>query len=85
MQSTSSANWFDYASRYWSAGPTVQWNLFQAGRIRANIRVQNARQEQALDAYQKAVLVALEDTENALVAYAKEQVRRQSLLRSVVS
>ncbi len=83
LQSTSSANWFDYASRYWSAGPTVQWNLFQAGRIRANIRVQNARQEQALDAYQKAVLVALEDTENALVAYAKEQVRRQSLLRSV--
>ncbi|HUZ07111.1 MAG TPA: efflux transporter outer membrane subunit, partial [Candidatus Paceibacterota bacterium] len=37
LESESSGNWFDYASRYWSAGPTLQWNLFQAGSIRANI------------------------------------------------
>jgi NodT family efflux transporter outer membrane factor (OMF) lipoprotein len=82
LESESTGNWFDYASRYWSAGPTLQWNLFQAGSIRANIRVQNARQEQALDAYQKTVLTALEDAENALTAYAKEQVRREALSRS---
>ena len=69
LESESAGNGFDYASRYWSAGPTLRWNLFQAGRIRANIRVQNARQEQALDAYQKAVLTALEGAENALTAY----------------
>ena len=61
----------------------MQWELFEAGRIRANIRVQNARQEQALETYQQTVLVALEDSENALVAYAREQTRRESLLRSV--
>jgi NodT family efflux transporter outer membrane factor (OMF) lipoprotein len=82
LESESAGNWFDYGSRYWSAGPTVQWDLFEAGRIRANVRVQNARQEQALDAYQKTVLTALEDAENALTAYAKEQIRRQSLARS---
>jgi NodT family efflux transporter outer membrane factor (OMF) lipoprotein len=83
LESISAGNWFDYASRYWSAGPTVQWEIFEAGSIRANIRVQNARQEQALNSYRQTVLVALEDTENALTAYAKEQVRRESLSQSV--
>jgi outer membrane protein, multidrug efflux system len=83
LESISADNWFDYGSRAWSAGPTVRWELFEAGRIRANIRVQNARQEQALETYQQTVLVALEDSENALVAYAREQTRRESLLRSV--
>jgi NodT family efflux transporter outer membrane factor (OMF) lipoprotein len=83
LESISADNWFDWYSHYWSAGPAMRWELFEAGRIRARIRVQNARQEQALEAYLQAVLVALEDSENALVAYAREQTRRESLLRSV--
>lgn len=83
LQSTSAGNWIQYASKYWSAGPTVQWELFEAGSIVANIHVQNARQQEALDQYQQTVLVALKDTENALTAYAREQVRRESLTRSV--
>jgi outer membrane protein, multidrug efflux system len=83
LESISTANFFNYASRYWSAGPTVQWELFQAGSIRANVRVQNARQEQALDTYEQTVLIALEDAENALTAYAREQTRRESLSQSV--
>ena len=55
----------------------------RAAVFRANVRVQKARQEQALDDYRQTVLVALEDTENALIAYAKEQSRRQSLGESV--
>ena len=83
LESVSASDWFDYGSRFWSAGPTVQWQLFEAGRIRANVRVQNARQEQALDMYQQTVLAALEDAENALTAYAKEQIRRNLLSESV--
>jgi NodT family efflux transporter outer membrane factor (OMF) lipoprotein len=83
LESESAGNWFNYASRYWSAGPTLQWDIFEAGRIRANVRVQNARQEQALDACQRTMLMALEDVENALTAYAEEQIRRQSLFQSV--
>jgi NodT family efflux transporter outer membrane factor (OMF) lipoprotein len=83
LESISTGNFFNYASRDWSAGPTVQWEIFEAGSIRANVRVQNARQEQALDAYQQTVLVALEDAENALTAYAREQTRRESLSQSV--
>ncbi len=85
IASTSTSNLFEYASRYWSAGPGVQWNLFQGGSLRANVRVEKARAEQALDTYRQTVLVALEDTENALVAYAKEQSRRESLSQSVQS
>jgi outer membrane protein, multidrug efflux system len=83
ITSTSTSNLLEYASRYWSAGPTVQWNVLEGGSLRANVRVQQARAEQALDNYRQTVLVALEDAENALVAYAKEQTRRQSLAQSV--
>ena len=70
-------------STFWSIGPTIQWPLFDAGRIRANIRVQDARQEQALVTYEKAVLTSLQDVENALVAYSREQVSRRSLAQAV--
>jgi outer membrane protein, multidrug efflux system len=83
VQSVTPGNWFQYASRYWNVGPTVQWQLFAAGSIMANVHVQNARQEQALNTYEQTVLAALEDTENALTAYAREQVRRESLAKSV--
>ncbi len=85
FESVSASDWFTVGSRFWSVGPTVQWKIFDAGRIRANIKVQNARQEQALAAYEKTVLTAFEDVENSLVAYANEQLRRQSLENAVAS
>lgn len=85
LQSVSAGNWFNDASRYWDAGPTVQWELFEAGSIVANVHVQNARQQEALDGYQQTVLTALQEAESALTGYAREQVRRESLTESVDS
>ncbi len=79
LQSVSVSDWFTAGSSFWTAGPTVQWRIFDYGRIRANIRVQNARVEQALAAYEQSMLAAFTDVETALTAYAKEQTRRQSL------
>ncbi|NWG03931.1 MAG: efflux transporter outer membrane subunit [Syntrophaceae bacterium] len=62
-----------------TGGPQVTWAIFKAGAIRQNIEVQSALQEQYLIAYETAILSALEEVENALVAYAEEQKRRQSL------
>ena len=62
-----------------SGGPRITWAIFKAGAIRQNIEVQSALQEQYLIAYEATVLSALEEVENALVAYAEEQQRRQSL------
>jgi len=66
-------------SRAWSYGPRITLPIFNAGSIRANIEVASARQEQALINYEAAVLSAVEEVENALVAYVQEQSRQQSL------
>jgi outer membrane protein, multidrug efflux system len=69
------------SSRYWSIGPSVAWPLFAGGRIRANIALRNAQQDAFLARYEKTILTALEDVENALVAYDKEQETRRSLVK----
>jgi len=66
-------------NRFWSFGPSVQWPVFEGGKILANIKVQSARQEQAAARYEKTVLVSLEETENALIDYSREQIRLKSL------
>ena len=53
----------------------MQWPIIYFGRIRANIRVQNAKQQQALFDYEQTILTSLEDVENALVSYYKEDER----------
>ena len=85
FESISASDWFNPGSKFWSIGPTMQWRIFDAGHIRSIIKVQNARQEQALATYERTVLTAFEDVENGLVLYAKEQVRRRSLQDAVVS
>jgi NodT family efflux transporter outer membrane factor (OMF) lipoprotein len=84
-ESVSASDWFAGASKFWSVGPTVQWRIFDAGRIRAKIKVQDARQERALASYEQTVLTAFEEVENGLVAYAKEQTRRRSLQDAATS
>ena len=62
-----------------AGGPAITWAIFKGGAIRQNIEVQSALQEQALIQYEAVILGALEEVENALVAYAEVQQRRQSL------
>lgn len=76
-------NWFEPGSRFWSIGPSVQWNALDFGRVRAQVQAQTAVQEAALASYQKAVLVSLRDAENALVTYAQEQNRHAALADAV--
>ena len=63
----------------------MSWPLFDAGRIRANISVQNAVQEEVLATYERAVLTALQDVEKALVAYSKEQEHHAALVTAVAA
>lgn len=83
LESSEVENLFEGDSRTWSAGPlAVRWPIFDAGRIRSNIHVQEARQELALIAYERAVLDAHEEVANALVELARVQDRRESLARA---
>jgi hypothetical protein len=79
LEAPSFSNLFSGANAVYNLGPQMRWNVFDAGRIRQNIEVQNARQEQALIVYEAAVLTALKDVDDVLIAYAKELTRRQSL------
>jgi multidrug efflux system outer membrane protein len=85
LQSISASDWFTGRSRYWSIGPTISWPIFDAGRIRANIEIRNAQQEQALNRYEKTVLAAFGDVEKSLVNYSREQARQRSLTDAVVA
>jgi NodT family efflux transporter outer membrane factor (OMF) lipoprotein len=75
----------DSPSIFWSIGPGVSWPVFNAGRIRNQIRVEQARTDQALANYEQTVLNSLEEVESALVAYRQEFVRRESLAAAVSS
>ena len=68
---------------FFSFGPGVRLPIFTGGRIRSNIAVQDARLQQAATQYENVVLKSLEDVENALVAYSREQERRAKLQQAV--
>ena len=70
-------------NRFWTVGPAVDWQIFSAGRVRSNIELQKALQQESMISYQKTVITALADVENALVAYAKEYERHKTLTDAV--
>jgi outer membrane protein, multidrug efflux system len=75
----------DWPSHYYSIGPGITWPIFDAGRIRANIRIQNEAVGQTLSDYEQTVLNAMSEVEDALVDYSREQQRRQALSEAVAA
>ena len=75
----------DWSNRFWSFGPSASWTFFATGRIRSNIEVQKALQEQSLITYRQIVLTALQEVENALIASAKEQEHYTHLTEAVAA
>ncbi len=59
--------------------------IFDAGRLRAQVEIQDAVREQALVNYEQTVLTALEDVENALIALARSREREQALANAAES
>lgn len=64
-------------------GPSILWPIFHGGEIRNNIKVQTAKQEQMLAAYEQTVLNAVAEVRNALTSETQERERNQSLQRGV--
>jgi NodT family efflux transporter outer membrane factor (OMF) lipoprotein len=76
---------FDEGNHTWSVGPFFRWNIFDGGRIRARINMEDARTQQAFVRYERTVLEALEDVENSMTGYVRELDRRAALNRSVIA
>jgi NodT family efflux transporter outer membrane factor (OMF) lipoprotein len=56
-------------------GPSFQWDILNYGRIQNNVRLQDARLEELVAAYQNSVLTAAQDVENGLVTFLRAQQR----------
>jgi outer membrane protein, multidrug efflux system len=78
-QSESLTKLLNWASRFGQLGPQLDAPIFDAGRRRANVRVQDARAREAAVTYASTVLQALHEADNALTAYDSEQTRRGAL------
>jgi multidrug efflux system outer membrane protein len=64
-------------------GPGIFWAAFDLVRVRARIRAADARTEAALAQHEQRVLLALEESGNALVNFGRQQGRRDSLQAAV--
>lgn len=62
----------------------IDWSFLDSGRVRARIAATGADADAALARYERTVLGALEDTENALVRYAKARVEDAHLARAAI-
>jgi NodT family efflux transporter outer membrane factor (OMF) lipoprotein len=74
---------FDYASQTYGLGPTINWDIFDAGKVISNVNVMKARQVEALQTYRTAVLQCFSDVDDSLVTLNREQVRLDALRQSV--
>ena len=73
----------NWNARTYGLGPSITLPIFQGGRIRATVRLRREQQQEAAIAFQRAVLQAFQEVDNALIAYHSEQNRRDALRKVV--
>ncbi len=76
---------FKSGSQAWSVSPTLTWPGLDFGGAHARLRAQQARGDASLALYDQTVLRAVEDLQNALVAYRERQVQVVSLTQQVAA
>jgi len=72
----------DHGNDRRSFGPALSWGLFDFGHVYNRIRAAGARSAESLANYEQTVLLALEETENALSDYARERARLDHLRKA---
>jgi NodT family efflux transporter outer membrane factor (OMF) lipoprotein len=80
VESEGTGDLFERDSGVFGIGPSLRWNLFDGGRLRRLVEARDARARQALVRWERTVLVALEEAENAMTAFVRERSRRLSLV-----
>jgi outer membrane protein TolC len=70
----------DWGSRSWSIGPSLDLPIFDGGRRRATVKLRELKQQEAAINFQRTVLRAWHEIDDALTAYAAEQERLRHLL-----
>ena len=76
---------FDSDNVGYSFGPTFRWNILNYGRIKNNVRVQDARFEQTITGYQNTVINAAREVEDGMTGYVQSKKEAEFLRRGVVT
>ena len=72
-------------ARAWSLAPTITWPALDYGVVHTRLVASRANADAELAQYRQTVLAALEETENAFVAYREQQARLKSLLEQAAA
>lgn len=69
----------NWASAFYTFGPSVSLPIFQGGQLTANLRLARAREVEAALSYRDTVLNGLREVEDALVGYRTDRAARDQL------
>jgi NodT family efflux transporter outer membrane factor (OMF) lipoprotein len=85
LEALTAGGLYTVAARTAQGAVGAAWTLFDGGKLRQQVAVETAYQEELFGAYQAAVLTALQEVEDALTAYANEENRRRALRDAVTA
>jgi NodT family efflux transporter outer membrane factor (OMF) lipoprotein len=85
QQSLRASDLTEWGSRQWSIGPSISLPIFDGSRRRSVVEIRNLQQQEAAVNYQRTVLRAWHEIENALSAYSAEQQRNRELASALTS
>jgi NodT family efflux transporter outer membrane factor (OMF) lipoprotein len=83
LQALRVADLGSWAARTYTIGPSLTLPIFEGGRLRGNLALTKAEQQEAAIAYQRTVLAAWQEVDDALTAYDQEQRRLVELTQAV--
>ena len=83
LQSTQPWSMYSLNAREFGVGPGITIPIFEGGQLKATLELKKAQQQEAAIFYQKTVLNAWHEVDNALTAYQTEQARRDQLVQAV--
>lgn len=77
LQSAALSDLFKGPAGFWSVGAALTQPIFDGGRIKSNVRLTEARRDEAVLAYQQAIQQSLRDVSDALIAYRRGREFRE--------
>jgi NodT family efflux transporter outer membrane factor (OMF) lipoprotein len=83
IQALQATNLWTLNSRQYSLGPSISIPIFEGGQLKSMLQLNEASEQQAAVDYQRIVLAAWHDVDNALTAYQDTQRRRDELVQAV--
>jgi NodT family efflux transporter outer membrane factor (OMF) lipoprotein len=83
VESLHLSNLFSPTSTAFALGPSVSIPIFEGGRLRGSLALRESQQREAAIIFQKTVLRAWKEVDDALTAYREAQLRRADVARSV--